>query len=142
MTLKNFIRDGHYGTGHLAGVSNAGELIISGFGENQSKFNAMNVSAQAFNFFIPKSDNNFVITAILTNVNGGATTLDIFEATSATSTTISKQLLRIATSGASFIPITFGIGGFLTVSEGFFLNATTNNATNNMTIIGFYRPIL
>ncbi len=141
MTLKTSIKDGR-GTGNLTMVNNAGELIISGFGNNLSQFVLLNVNNQAFNFFHPRSGYNFMITSILFNVGGGATTMEIFEATSATSTTVSKQLINIVTATAGFFPINFSIGGFLQVTEGFFVNVTTTSQPNNMTIIGFYRPIL
>lgn len=141
MTLKTLIKDGQ-GTANLAGVSNAGELIVSGFGSNESKFVLLNVNGQAFNFFPPRSGYNFMITSILLNVGGGATTMEIFEATSDTSTTVSKQLINIVTATAGFFPINFSLGGFLQVTEGFFVNVTTTSQPNNMTIIGFYRPVL
>jgi hypothetical protein len=140
MTLKTFIKDGD-GSGHLVGVSHAGELIVSGFGINQTKFNALNVANTAFNFFIPLSEQNFVITSIIYNAPAGTSTVDIYEASSTTSTTISKQIFRIITVGATFVPLIFSLGGFVTVGEGSFLNAKTDNITVNMTIVGFYKII-
>ena len=144
MTLKTFIRDGHEGTGHMAGVSNAGELVITGFGSISginTKFNIINLTNTAFNFFIPMSTQNFIITSVLLNTPAAATNIDIYEASSATSTTIDKELLSVNTSSKGFIPIILPIGGFIPVTEGEFLNSKTDNATVNMTIIGFYRPI-
>ena len=141
MTTKILIKDGHNGTGHLAEVSHAGELTIAGYGTNQSQYVLLNVNGTAFNFFPPKSGYNFYITSILFNIGGGATTIDIYEAISDTSIAISKQLLKIVTSAAGFVPINFSLGGFLQVTEGFYLNATTTSQPNNMTIIGFYKPV-
>ena len=140
MTLKTFIRDGT-GSGHLAGVTHANELIVSGIGDNESVFNSMNVADIAFNFFIPLSTKNFFITSVLATTPAAATNIDIYEATSTTSTTISKQLLKIGTSSKTFIPITLPFGGFLKVREGFFVNAKTDNATVDLTIIGYYKDI-
>jgi hypothetical protein len=140
MTLKTFIRDG-CGSGHLVGISHAGELIVSGFGTNQTKFNALNVANTAFNFFIPLSGQNFVITSVIYNAPAGTSTVDIYEASSATSTTIVTQIFRIVTVGATFVPLIFSFGGFIPISEGSFLNAKTDNTTINMTIVGFYKII-
>ncbi len=141
MTLKIFIRDGS-GSGHLAAVTHANELIVVGSTEdNKSKFQSLNVANTAFNFFTPKPGFNFMITSVLTSTPGGGATVDIYEATSSTSTTISKQILRLNLIEETFIPINFSFGGFLPITEGFYLNAKTNTATANITIIGFYRKI-
>lgn len=141
MTLKTLIRDGR-GTGNLAEISPVGELIVSGFGINTTKFNALNVANTAFNFYIPESGQNFIITAIIYNTPAGSSTVDVYEASSITSTTINKQIFRIVTTGATFAPLILSLGGFIPVTEGEFLNSKTDNPTVNMTIVGFYKPII
>lgn len=140
MTLKTFIKDGT-GSGHLVRVTHASELIVSGIGDNESVFKSMDTANTAFNFFIPKSKENFFITSVLITTPAASTNTDIYEATSVTSTTINKQLLRIGTSSRGFIPINLPFGGFLKVNEGFFVNAKTDNTTVDLTIIGYYREI-
>lgn len=142
MTLKTAIRDGS-GFSHLAGVTNANELLVAGFGDNQTRFVLLNANTTAFNFFSPKSGQNFYITSILFNIGGGATTMNIYESISptATITATDKELIRIVTATTGFIPITLPFGGFIKVTEGMFLNAQTTSQPNSMTIIGFYKPV-
>lgn len=141
MTLKIQISDGYEGTRQLSGVSSAGELVVKGFGETQSKYNAMSSINTAYNFFIPKSSQNFIITTILFSGPGNAS-IDIYEAPSAISTTIDKQITHIEILEKAFYPINFPFGGFPTVTEGEFLNAKTDAATVYMTIFGHYRPVV
>lgn len=138
MTAKIIIRDGT-GSGNIAGVTHANELIVAGIGESSTVFKAMSVVDQAYNFFLPKIEFDFHITSILFGTPGAGAVIDIYEASSTTSTTISKQILKMDISGKGFFPISFPFGGFLPVSEGTYLNAKTDTATVNMTIIGHYR---
>lgn len=138
MTLKTFIRDGQ-GSGNLAGVSTAGELVVRGLGDNQAKNQSMTVAGQAYNFFSPTLGKTFVITTIIFSVKPN-TTLTLFSAPSITSTTVDTLLFTAVMINATTLAIPLPFGGFLAVGEGEFLNATTDNATSQMTIIGFYRP--
>lgn len=140
MTARITIRDGT-GTGHIAKVTRANELIVSGIGDCINTFWAMSIANQAYNFFIPKIGFNFRITSILFSTPASATTIDIYEASSVASLTIDKQILKVDISSKGFYPVNFPFGGFVPVAEGTFLNAKTDNTTVNMTIIGFYRPI-
>jgi hypothetical protein len=138
MSLKILIKDGK-GTGNLAGVSSAGELVVKGFGDNISNNQAMTVNGQAYNFFPPLPGQAFVITTIIFSVKAN-TILTIFSAPSATSTVQDTLLFSTTITIATTQAISFSFGGFLSVGEGEFLNATTSNATSQMTIVGFYRP--
>ena len=140
MTLKIQIIDGHEGTGHLTGVSHAGELVIKGFGESEIAFQSMTAINTAYNFFIPKSDQNFIMTSIIFDV-GAAATIDVYESSSPTSTTIDKQIFKFTLLKDTFVPITLPFGGFIKITEGEFLNAKTSVQPISMTIIGFYKPI-
>lgn len=141
MSVKILIRDGT-GSGHLAEVTHANELIVVGSTEdNQSQFQSLNVINTAFNFFPPKPGFRFIVTSVLLNTPGGGATVDIYEAISATSTTISKQILKLTLDTRVFSIINLPFGGFLPISESFYLNAKTDTATVNMTIIGYYRKV-
>lgn len=139
MTLKSVIKDGK-GTGNLAGVSNAGELVVRGLGDNQSSNQLMHVINQAYNFFSPFAEQTFVITTIIFSVKKN-TTITIFSAPSVTSITQDMLLFTTLIPIAATIVNTLPFGGFLSVGEGEFLNATTDNPDSPMTIIGFYRPV-
>jgi hypothetical protein len=138
MSLKMLIKDGK-GSGNQAGVSTAGELIVRGIGDNQSNNQSLAINGQAYNFFRPLPEQTFVITTIIFSVKAN-TTLTIFSAPSATSTVQDTLLFSTTITTATTQAIPFSFGGFLPVGEGEFLNATTSNATSQMTIIGFYRP--
>ena len=140
MTLKIFIKDGG-GTGSLAEVSGAGELVVKGYGNSEIAFNTMTSANTAYNFFIPKSGQNFVITSVIFDV-GAAAVIDLYESSSATSTTIDKQIFKFSLIKDTFVPITLPFGGFIKITEGEFLNAKTSVQPVDMTIIGFYKPIL
>jgi hypothetical protein len=139
MTLKTSIKDGR-GTDNLVEISSAGELILRGIGDNQSSNASLTATNQAFNFFPPLSGKTFVITAIITSSPNNST-LTIFSAQSATSTIMDMELLAIGIVNATTLVVTLPFGGFLSVGEGEFLNATTTVATSNVTIVGFYRPL-
>ena len=64
MTLKSVIKDGQ-GTGHPTGVSSAGELVVKGFGDIQSKLQTINSTVVGFNFFPPLSGQMFVMTTVI-----------------------------------------------------------------------------
>ena len=138
MSLKSTIKDGR-GSSNQAGVSTAGELIVRGIGDNQSNNQSLAVNGQAYNFFPPLPGQTFVITTIIFSVKAG-TVLTIFSAPTATSVVQDILLLSTNILNATTQSITFSFGGFLPVGEGEFLNATTDNATSQMTIVGFYRP--
>lgn len=142
MTLKSTIKDGHNGNNATVGVTEIGELIVNGYAKDDllTAFNSLTVINTAFNFFIPLSGQEFVITSIFFDTPAAATNIDIYESSSVISIVVDKTILHISTSGKNFFPITFPFGGFPTVTEGKFLNAKTDNATVNMTIMGYYAP--
>ena len=69
-----------------------------------------------------------------------AATVSIYEAASTSTITIDKLTFKINFRGASNQVINLPFGGFLPVSEGEYLNAFTDTATVNMSIIGYYSP--
>ena len=140
MTLKSVIKDGRGGTGNLAEVSSAGELVVKGFGDVQSKFLTLNSTAVGFNFFPPLSGQNFVVTTIIFDT-GVATTLTVYEASNTTTTTVDKTILTASLTANQFITIALPFGGFLPMTEGEFLNVKVSAQPVNVTISGFYRPI-
>lgn len=140
MPVKVVIMDGT-GTGQFAGVTPIGELLLAGFGNlnNKSSFQTM-ANTNAFNFFGPIAGQQFVITSIVVGGTGTAI-ITIYEAASPSTLTIDKTLFRVNLRVNSTIAIPLPFGGFLPVSEGEYLNATTT-ATINMNIVGYYHPTL
>ena len=138
MTSKTTIRDGA-GTGNIAKVSNFEDIIV-GIGDNQTSFRILNATGTAFNFFAPLSGQEFIITSLLISGPEDAT-INIFEASSPTSSTITRLIYTITFNDSGFFPIIFPFGGFLEVEEGSFVNATTSVTTATMTMIGYFKPI-
>jgi hypothetical protein len=141
MAAKVVIMDGANGTGQYAGVTPVGELLVAGFGtlSNQSVFKSMTSDTTAYNFFGPISGQQFVITSIILDGPTGAT-ISIYEAASTSTITIDRLVYKIDLRVAANLTIPFSFGGFLAVSEGEYLNAFTDAATVNMTIVGYYSP--
>jgi len=140
MTLKTTIRDGT-GTGNLAKVSSAGELVITGVGNNITAFRTITPVNTPINFFSPIPDQEFFITSILTS-GPDNTNVNIFEASSPTSNTTERLIYTISFTTSTFIPIVFPFGGFLRINEGSFINARTDKVVTTMTIIGYYRSVI
>jgi hypothetical protein len=141
MSLKSAIKDGK-GKGYLTRVSVAGELTIGGYSNSTSTFQYIDTTATAWNFYGPKAGYNFIITAIILS-SSGSPNINIFEASSTTSTVVDRMLLNINLTGvgAGVYILPFPFGGFLSVTEGEFVNVTISTTTIRMTILGYYRPI-
>lgn len=136
--IKVNLSDGH-GSGNLVKVSPQGEILTRQLKFSEGQFQSMDTVDTAFNFFKPRAGERFVITSILINTNkdigvNGAT-VDIYEASSDSSTSIDKQLLRIIPLKNETIVAT---GAFVAVNEGKFLNGKTDDATVNVTLGGYY----
>jgi hypothetical protein len=141
MPAKIVITDGAYGTGQYAGVTPVGELLVAGFGNliNTSAFKSMASANAANNFFGPISGQEFVITSIILDGPAGAT-ISIYEAANQFTITIDSLVYKLNLRAAANVVISFPFGGFLPVAEGEYLNAFTDGATVNMTIVGYYSP--
>lgn len=139
MPAKVVIMDGANGTGQYAGVTPIGELIVAGFGSlrNQAIFQSMTAINTSSNFFGPIAGQQFVITSIVLDGANGAT-ISIYEAANPSTITIDRLLYKVNLRSATNIVAPFPFGGFLAVSEGEYVNAFTDTATVNMTIIGYY----
>ena len=133
------ISDGS-GGGHLARVTHAGELIIVR-GNYDSTFNtAMTSINTAYNIVTPKSGFQFIVTGIVLNADKNVSATDgaiveLYEATSDTTTTASKTLLTLNIGKNTTVPLT---GILIQTSKGVYVNAKTDDATVNITLLGYY----
>jgi len=136
------ISDGS-GGGHLARVTHAGELITVR-GNYDSTFNAAMTSINtAYNLVTPKSGFQFIVTGIVLNADKNVSATDgaiavLYEATSATTTTASKVLLTLNIGKNSTVPLT---GILIQTTRGVYVNAKTDDATINITLLGYYLEI-
>ena len=127
-----------------AGVTALGQVVIGTVAYDETEFNELATINTAFNFYQPKSGQQFVITAILaygdkqvsTSTNA---TVIIYEAVTDVTITVSKVLLQFEigqNQSLPFSPLN------LLVAEGVFINAKTDDDDIHMTIMGYYIPVL
>ena len=136
------ISDGS-GGGHLARVTHAGELIIVR-GNYDSTFNAAMTSINtAYNLVTPKSGFQFIVTGIVLNADKNVSATDgaiaeLYEATTDTTTTSSKTLLTLNIGKNTTVPLTSIL---IQTTKGVYVNAKTDDATVNITLLGYYLEI-
>lgn len=137
MPAKVVIMDGAFGTGQHNGVTPIGELLIRAIGtlSNKISFQSFTPGSQA-NFYGPIAGQQFVITSMY--MDGNNTNINIFEASSASSSVANKTLFTIHLLANTTLVIPLPFGGYLPVTEGEYLNATNSAGTANVNIVGYY----
>jgi len=126
-------------SGFLGKVSDQGEILTRQLKFDEVKFQSIDANDTAFNFFKAVANQRFVITGIILNTNkdigvNGAI-IDIYEASSVSSTTIDKSLLELnllKNQTTSVVPLLLG------VSEGKFVNGKSDDAIVNVSIVGYF----
>ena len=123
-------------------VNHLGALIVAPSSYDESKFNELAEDDTAYNFFLPKAGEQFVITGFIATAdqqvasNADANVV-IYEATSPTSTTEVKNLIQFAITQKTSVTA-FPLN--ILVNEGVYLNAKTDDDDIHMTITGYYIP--
>lgn len=143
MPAKIVIMDGAKGTGQYAGVSSAGELIVSAFGSliNQSVFQSLTSANAGINFFGPIPGKIFLISTIVMTTTATAV-VQIYETSTPSSAVVDKLLFKITLTStvqsATIFTLPLPFGGRIPVSEGKYVNVQTDVATVNVNLIGYY----
>jgi len=145
MTITIEIEDGKFGTSTTAGVTSRGQLITAPLKFNEGYFQSMTVANQAFNFIIPQSRQQFVIDGIIfssdknvSSTNGAQ--IIIYESTISENSLVSSKTLltldigRLDKGNVSSL-------NFIT-SPGVWINGRTDDATCNVTLIGYYVEVV
>ena len=139
MPIETYIRDGT-GNGHNVKVTHTGELVTIRGEYDTSQAAIMTATATAYNMVEPRVGSSFIITGIIVNTdkNVSATNganIELYEAATDTSTVQSKLLfaLNILKNDSEVIT-----GILLKTTEGVYLNAETDDATVNITLLGYY----
>ena len=123
-------------TGSQAKVTTRGQLITSPLDFSCPTSNCLTVGCTAVNFFAATSGKILVVTDIIVSSGGGGTqTIDIYEATSATETTVAKQIFTLDLAARTVVPLT-GLNWSLT--QGVWLNAKSTGTTSMVTIAGYF----
>lgn len=144
MSLRVEIEDSKFGTRNSAGVTQRGQLIVSPLKFNTAFFQSMTATDTAYNFVIPKAGQQFVIDGLIfssakdVNSTNGAE-IKIFETDAVDSISSSKDLLtldigRLDRGSISSLN--------LITNPGVWVNATTDDATTHVTIIGYYVEVV
>ena len=128
------------GNGRRGQVSDYGEVIMGPYDYSTPKFQNMDVVDTAYTFFAPMQDQFFVITSIYLQANKNvsastATTVDIYEASQETDTTISKSIYQfdmVRNDKISITPLN------IRVTAGKFVNGKTGDDDVLVTISGYY----
>lgn len=136
------IVDGN-GTKKKATVTNAGQLVVGPVAYNDISNRTMGTDNTAVNFFGPRAGEQFVINSIILyanrNVGVNDATVVIYEATSATETTVAKTLFTtemVKQVGRNFDNLN------LLVNQGVYINGKTDDDDVFGTILGYYIPVL
>lgn len=139
MAVSFVVEDGS-GRGTLAKVSSAGALAVSPTDFNLAEFNELAVDDTAYNFYQPRPGKQFVVTHIFAygdkQVAGGTNaTVEVYEATTSDTITVSKTILKFEIGQNEFHPFS-NIN--LLVNSGVFINAKTDDDDVHMNILGYY----
>ena len=131
------LRDG--ASGNTAAVTDRGQLVIGPLNFSTAYSIAAALDDTAYNFVPPEQRKRFVITDILLYANKGVgagdATVILYEALSATTATVTKEILNIEMVKQTSRDIT---GLNLICSEGRWINIKTNDNTVFSTVMGYY----
>jgi len=127
-------------SGRAVNVTQIGSLSTSPGFFNETSFNELGTIDTAFNFYVPRSGKQFVITSVFAygdkQVSGSANaTVEVYEGTSESTITVDKILLQFEIGQNEFHPYN---GLNLLVNSNRFINAKTSDDDVHMNILGFY----
>ncbi|NIQ15506.1 MAG: hypothetical protein GTO02_14250 [Candidatus Dadabacteria bacterium] len=142
MAIENKMVDGH-GDGHRVRVSKWG-IAATGPIEFSVSYPVTASSINtAYTFVGPKAGKQFVVTDILLyankNVGANDATVEIYEADTETTTTVSKSVLiteMLKQTSRDFVGLN------LVINEGKWLNIKTDDATIFASVLGYYVPVV
>ncbi len=122
-----------------AKVTKLGELVVAPLSYEQTSFQNMSTT-NAYNFYGPVSKQQFIVTSVIVfadrSVNdANSTIITIYEASSATSTTVDKVILQFGMGKLTALPI---VPVRLEVTGGKYLNAKTDDNNILLNIVGYY----
>ena len=137
--IKTILKSGG-GSGDEAKVTSLGQLVTAPLSFSEPYTATVNATGTAFVIARGYASKRFVVTDILLdadrNVSANtAGTVQIYEAVSATATAVYKNVLTIEMLKNTNRVIT---GLNMVVSEGYWLNIQTTDATIYATVLGYY----
>jgi len=125
-------------------VTQAGQLVVAPISYDESSFNTLDATATAYNFYVPKVGQQFIITAVLAFADKDVadntdTIVTVYEATAPDTATESKVLFQFGMGKLTVLSLT---PLNLLINEGVYINAKTGDDDIHMTIMGYYIPKL
>jgi hypothetical protein len=131
------VKDGK--THHTACVTERGQMVVAPLDFSKFYLNTATVNDTAVNVVLPKPNKRFVITAIILgadkNVGAGGATVDLFEATGPTVSTITTSILEDEIAKSTTRVLT---GLNIIVTEGVWVNVKTDDNNVRANISGYY----
>ena len=132
------------GDGYDANVTPIGQVVVGAYSYDEVMFNELAEPDTGYNFFNPKTHQQFVITGIIAKADkqvSGTVDADvvIYETTTTAETTVDKVLLQLTMVEGDLIQIP---ALNIKVNAGKFINAKTTDDDIHMTITGYYIPEL
>ena len=143
MAVDSYILDGN-GRGTKGSVTSIGEIVVGVFSHDLTMFVKLEVDDTAYNFYVPRDGEQFVITGMRIKASRSVSnTVDaeiiIYEAEGPTDLTVIKILheeAMIRGESATLNPMN------ILVAQGVFVNAKTTDPTVYITIMGYYIPVV
>ncbi len=131
------------GNGRKAKVTPIGQLVTAPASYDETVFKELAVDDTAYNFYDAKAGEQFVVTGVLFRADKQVSstvdaTVVIYEATTDSTTTVSKVLIQFAVVQGDIINAT---PLNILVAEGRYVNAKTTDDDIHMTIMGYYVDI-
>ena len=121
-------------------ITKNGQLVTASLYYDLTKYNELAEADTAYKFYDPKAGSQFIITGIVmyadkqVGTSTGAT-VEIYEATTATTITVTRELFKMEVPQGGYPPIPqLNIG----VNEGFYINAKTDDDDVHVNIMGYY----
>ena len=126
--------------GQQVSVNDAGELLISDGPFDLAVFNELDIANQAYNFYGPKGQQQFVMTGFLmfgdkqvsSTTNA---TVTIYEASAPDSATVDRVLIKVEVGQNQAVPFP---SIRVLANRGVYINAKTDDDDIHLTILGHY----
>lgn len=139
MSVNVRLVDGH----NVSSVSQLGQVIVAPYAYDETEFRELAVDDTAYNFYVPKSGKQFIITGIRAKADRQVSpTSDadvvIYEASAPDTTVVDRVLYREAMVQGESVTL---VPTNILVNTGVWINAKTSDDDIHMTIFGYYIPV-
>lgn len=140
MSVKSQIVDARLGHGCGAAVTCRGQLVTAPLGFNKTFYQSLATPSDVYNFISPVAGKQFIIDGIIfsSNKNVSSTNgavISIYEAASPTSNVPLKTLFTLDIGRLEKGSVT---ALNVLTSDGVWINGSADDATTNVTILGYY----